>query len=74
MFHTGTKDAGSPRGLRALREIRKHIKVPVVAIGGITWENVNEVLHAGADAVAVVSGILSGNIRKNTGMFFKAVR
>lgn len=73
IFYTGTKDAGRPRGLRALREIRKQIKIPVVAIGGITWENVNEVLHAGADAVAVVSGILSGNIKENADMFFNAV-
>lgn len=74
LFHTGTKDAGRPRGLRTLREIRKYVTIPIVAIGGITWDNVHEVLHAGADAVAVISGVLSGNIRKNTGMFFKAVR
>ncbi len=74
MFHTGTKDAGHPKGTKKLREIKKHVKVPVVAIGGITLENVNEVLEAGADAVAVVSGILSGNIRKNAGKFFDSVK
>jgi thiamine-phosphate diphosphorylase len=74
MFHTGTKDAGHPKGIRALSEIKKHIKIPVVAIGGITWENVNEVLKTGADAVAVASGILSGNIKANTKMFFDSVK
>lgn len=74
MFHTGTKDAGHPKGTRKLREIKKCVKVPIVAIGGITWENVNEVLEAGADAVAVVSGILSGSIKKNTGKFFDSVK
>ena len=74
MFHTGTKDAGHPKGTKKLRAIKKYVKVPVVAIGGITLENVNEVLEAGADAVAVVSGILSGNIRKNAGKFFDSVK
>jgi thiamine-phosphate pyrophosphorylase len=74
MFHTGTKDAGHPKGTKKLRAIKKYVKVPVVAIGGITLENVNEVLKAGADAVAVVSGILSGNIRKNAGKFFDSVK
>ncbi len=74
MFHTGTKDAGHPKGTKKLREIKKYVKVPIVAIGGITWENVSEVLEAGADAVAVVSGILSGSIRKNTGKFFDSVK
>jgi thiamine-phosphate pyrophosphorylase len=74
MFHTGTKDAGHPKGTKKLREIRNCIKVPIVAIGGITWENVSEVLEAGADAVAAVSGILSGNIGKNAAKFFNSVK
>lgn len=66
IFHTGTKDAGRPRGLNALQKVREHINIPIVAIGGITSGNIKEVLMSGADAAAVISGILKGNIRTNT--------
>ena len=69
MFHTNTKEAGSPRGIRQLNQISSRIKIPIVAIGGITWENINEVLDAGAENVAVASGILSGDIKTNTVKF-----
>ncbi len=73
MFHTVTKDSGHNKGIKVLRKIRKHIDIPIVAIGGITWENVNEVLKAGADATAVVSGILTGNIQMNVEKFMDAI-
>lgn len=73
IFHTATKDAGQPKGIDAIKKMKKHIKIPVVAIGGITWENVKQVLHAGADAVAVSSGILDGNIKVNVNRFIRAV-
>jgi thiamine-phosphate pyrophosphorylase len=37
-----------------------HRPIPVVAIGGITVERVPEVLAAGAAAVAIISGLLTG--------------
>jgi thiamine-phosphate pyrophosphorylase len=73
MYHTTTKDAGRPKGVRALRTVRKNIHIPIVAIGGITWENVNKVLDAGADAAAVGSGILSGRIKVNVKKFMEAI-
>jgi thiamine-phosphate pyrophosphorylase len=73
MFHTTTKDAGSPKGITVLREIRELIDLPIVAIGGITWENVNEVLNSGADAAAAASGILTGDIKANVKKYFKAI-
>lgn len=72
IFHTATKDAGKPKGIDAITKIKKNIKIPVVAIGGITWENAYEVLNAGADSVAVASGILDGNIKKNVDRFIRA--
>lgn len=65
IFQTSTKDAGRPKGIDGLRKIRKRVHIPVVAIGGITWENVNEVLESGVDACAIASGILSGDITAN---------
>ncbi len=72
--HTATKDAGRPRGLNALKKVRSRVKIPVVAIGGITPGNIREVLGCGADAVAVISGILRGDIRKNTEKYLSALR
>lgn len=45
-------------GLDGLRKLRPLTTKPLVAIGGITLENAVDVLAAGADSVAVISGIL----------------
>jgi thiamine-phosphate pyrophosphorylase len=59
MFATGTKDTGyAPRGLDAIRGIRKVVALPILAIGGITLENVAEVIAAGATAPAVISAVV----------------
>lgn len=73
LFSTATKDAGKPKGVYALRKIKRHITIPVVAIGGITPENAFHVLRAGADAVAVASAILSGDIREQVKKFMNVV-
>jgi thiamine-phosphate pyrophosphorylase len=58
-FSTGSKqDAGPGRGLTILREICRHVSVPVIAIGGIHKGNVSEVIAAGADGVAVISAVV----------------
>ena len=59
MFATGTKNTGyTPRGPAALREIRAAVHLPILAIGGITLENVAEVIAEGATAPAVISAIV----------------
>ena len=65
IFTTSTKRTVRPKGLKALRVIREHVKIPVIAIGGIKPGNAREVLEAGANAMAVASGILSGDIKMN---------
>jgi thiamine-phosphate pyrophosphorylase len=58
VFATRTKkDALSPRGLACLRDVKRAVKVPVAAIGGITEETLPEVIRCGADAVAMISEI-----------------
>jgi len=58
MFATGTKETGhTPRGLEALREVRRAVSLPILAIGGINVENVASVIHAGATAPAVISAV-----------------
>ena len=59
IFGTATKQTGySPRGLDMLREVKKSIKIPVVAIGGIKEANVVEVWKAGADSAAIISDLM----------------
>lgn len=59
IFGTTTKDTGyAPRGLALLREVRSAVKIPVVAIGGITESNVAQVWAAGADAAALISDLM----------------
>ena len=59
VFSTASKDnAGPGLGLAALREIRAVVTIPVIAIGGVSRENVGEVIRAGADGVAVISAVV----------------
>ena len=58
VFATGTKvDAEAVVGLEGVRRARVLTGKPLVAIGGITRENARSVLEAGADSVAVISGL-----------------
>jgi thiamine-phosphate pyrophosphorylase len=59
LFPTRTKDAGSLQGIESLRQIRKAVMLPVIAIGGINIQNVGEAIAAGADGAAVISAVLS---------------
>lgn len=59
LFGTNTKATGyTARGLDQLREIRALVRLPVVAIGGITTERAASALAAGADAVAMISDLV----------------
>lgn len=58
IFPTGTKpDAAAALGEARFAAIRRQIRLPVVAIGGITAANAARAVAAGADGVAVVSAI-----------------
>ena len=59
VFGTVTKQDVAKLGLENLRVIRKAVALPMVGIGGINAENYAEVLAAGADGAAIVSGILA---------------
>jgi thiamine-phosphate pyrophosphorylase len=73
MFKTSTKEAGRPKGLRSLKNVCSKAGIPVVAIGGISWENISNVMEAGADACAIVSAIQSGDIKANVKRLMKAL-
>ncbi len=60
MYATGTKATGyAPQGLGALRELRRVVSLPILAIGGINLENVSQVIEAGATAPAVISAVVA---------------
>ena len=76
VFSTSTKpDALHPVGCEMIRCIKKEVKIPVVAIGGICPENLKEVLEAGADGVAVISAIFARrDILKATQNLIKLIK
>ena len=47
------------KGPEAIKEIRKKIKIPLIAIGGIKEGNIKDVILNGADGVAVISAIMA---------------
>lgn len=58
-FTTSKDDAGPGHGLERLREIRRAVSIPVIAIGGINRQNVRDVIEAGADGIAVISAVVA---------------
>ena len=60
IFSTSTKDdAGKACGTEMITQVKKHVKIPVVAIGGINESNIGQVLKAGAKNMAIISAILA---------------
>ncbi len=77
IFPTDTKDVTRPASPERLREVKAAVdpstlrpssgqagpgqRLPVVAIGGIDASNIDQVLAAGADAVAVISAVCAAD-------------
>jgi thiamine-phosphate pyrophosphorylase len=60
VFSTASKANPDPVvGADFIRKVRSLTDKPIVAIGGVTLERAAAVIEAGADSVAVISGILS---------------
>jgi thiamine-phosphate pyrophosphorylase len=74
VFSTSSKEKPDPVvGLEGVRRARGLTRKPLVAIGGITRENAAAVIAAGADSVAVISGLLR-EPRKSAEDFFRILR
>ena len=61
IFPTTTKDDAPNVTKKDLSDIVKSINIPVVAIGGITIENANELKNTGISGLSVVSAIMSAD-------------
>ncbi len=74
VFPTLSKSNPDPViGLEGVRQARRLTTKPLVAIGGITRANCREVIEAGADAVVVISDLLSAP-RQSARDFFRIMR
>jgi thiamine-phosphate pyrophosphorylase len=58
IYSGGLKNVANAQGLERLRAVRAAVKLPIVAIGGITEATAPEVLGAGANAVAIITDIV----------------
>jgi thiamine-phosphate pyrophosphorylase len=61
IFATPTKPDYPPIGLEEIRKVHDAVRIPIFCIGGITLENLPEVIAAGARRVVIVSGLLLAN-------------
>ena len=75
IFATNTKEnPDTIVGIEGLSKVREAIgDFPLVAIGGINFENARDILANGADSIAVISAILkpASDISENINQFIK---
>ena len=61
MFPTGTKTDARPVTMEELKEIRRAVKVPIVVIGGINLNTLDQFKDTGIDGLAVVSAVIAAD-------------
>ena len=60
-FASNTKPNAPVANLSLFSQARAELSVPSVAIGGINLQNANQVIQAGADAIAVIQAIFAAD-------------
>ncbi len=67
IFSSTTKPEANVAGLDIITKAKQQLSIPICTIGGITQENIQQVIQQGADMAAVISGIFSAeNIKQST--------
>ena len=69
-YPSPTKPQAKPCPLSLLSAAKTKLAVPVVAIGGVTPANAQELIAAGADAVAVISALFNAPDIELTAQYF----
>ena len=59
IFATDCKKDIPPRGLSFLSSVCSSVNIPVFAIGGISPENAQKAINAGADGICIMSGLMN---------------
>jgi len=70
MFATSTKPNAPRASLALLKEAKREIQIPIVAIGGITVNNAHDVIKTGIDAIAVITSLYEAKSIKETAETF----
>jgi thiamine-phosphate pyrophosphorylase len=67
VYSTSTKQTEvEPFGPQGVAQVRKVVHKPLVAIGGITLDNGVVVMESGADSLAVISALMTGDDLEST--------
>ena len=69
-FSSSVKPQAVTASLDLLVKARQQLTIPVVAIGGITLENANKLVIAGADMLAVINGVFAQKAIQSTAQAF----
>ncbi len=59
MFTSSTKQNAKPMTIETLKQITSAVTIPVVAIGGLTYENIDIIKGSGVSGAAVVSAVFA---------------
>ncbi|MDT7879803.1 MAG: thiamine phosphate synthase [Candidatus Hydrothermia bacterium] len=66
VFPTKTKKADVLKTIEIFKWAKSLLKIPIVAIGGINYENAKILVKMGVDMIAVVSAVFSGDVYSNS--------
>ncbi len=62
IFETDTKeDIMVPCGVCMIEKVRQGVSLPIVAVGGISKDNIGDVIQAGADSVVCISAVVGSD-------------
>jgi thiazole tautomerase (transcriptional regulator TenI) len=56
-FETNSKKGKTPNGIQPILKMKAELRIPIYAIGGITWNKIDTLQQVKADGIAVMSGI-----------------
>ncbi len=73
VFSSSSKPNLIPLPYEQLCCFRQLTKLPMVAIGGISLENVKKILAAGVEGIAVISALTVGNLAQSVGKWLKII-